>query len=42
MDDRDTPASVKVFDLELAALAIERDEFQDKWNYRLKPRDLGG
>lgn len=42
LDDRDYPAGVKVSDQELAALAIERDEFHGEWNYRLKPRDLGG
>ena len=41
-DDRDYPAGVKVSDQELAALSLERDEFHGEWNYRLKPRRLGG
>lgn len=32
-------AGIKVADEELAALAIERDEFHGEWNYRLQPRD---
>lgn len=42
LDDRDYPAGVKVSDQELAALALERDEFHGEWNYRLKPRGRGG
>jgi hypothetical protein len=42
LDDRNYPAGVKVSDQELAALAIERDAFHGEWNYRLKPRNLGG
>lgn len=42
LDDRDYPAGVKVSDQELAALSLERDEFHGEWNYRLKPRSLGG
>ena len=42
LDDRDYPAGVKVSDQELAALSLERDEFHGEWNYRLKPRRLGG
>jgi hypothetical protein len=29
---------VAVSDAELAAVAIERDEFHGEWNYRIKPR----
>jgi hypothetical protein len=42
LDDRDYAAGVKVSDQELAALSLERDEFHGEWNYRLKPRRLGG
>lgn len=42
LDDRDYPAGVKVSDQALAALSLERDEFHGEWNYRLKPRSLGG
>ena len=42
LDDRDYPAGVKVSDQECAALSLERDEFHGEWNYRLKPRRLGG
>lgn len=42
LDDRDYPAGVKVSAQELAVLALERDEFHGEWNYRLKPRNLGG
>jgi transposase len=42
LDDRDYPAGVKVSDQELAALALEPDEFHGEWNYRLKPRGRGG
>ncbi len=38
LDDRDYPAGIKVSDQELAALAIERDDFHGEWNYRIKPR----
>ena len=31
-------AGIKVSDAELAAVAIERDEFHGEWNYRIKPR----
>ena len=42
LDDRDYAAGVKVSDQELAALSLERDECHGEWNYRLKPRRLGG
>jgi hypothetical protein len=31
-------ASIEVSDAELAAIAIERDEFHGEWNCRIKPR----
>ncbi|MBI2725515.1 MAG: hypothetical protein HYX42_04620, partial [Polaromonas sp.] len=31
-------AGVKITDEELAAMAIERDEFHGEWNYRIRPR----
>jgi hypothetical protein len=31
-------AGIKVSDAELAAVAIERDEFHGEWNYRIQPR----
>jgi hypothetical protein len=41
IDDNTYAAGIKVSDQELAALAIERDEFHGEWNYRLKPRSQG-
>ena len=41
LDDNTYAAGIKVSDQELAALAIERDEFHGEWNYRLKPRSQG-
>jgi hypothetical protein len=38
LDDNDYPAGVKVSDAVLADLALERDDFHGKWNYRLNPR----
>jgi hypothetical protein len=31
-------AGIKVSDADLAAVAIERDEFHGEWNYRIRPR----
>lgn len=42
IDDGDYPAGIKVSDRELAALAIERDDFHGEWNYRVKPRRPDG
>lgn len=39
LDEKDYPAGLKVSDRQLAALAMERDDFHGEWNYRLKPRD---
>ena len=39
LDEKDYPAGLKVSDQQLAALAMERDDFHGEWNYRLKPRD---
>ena len=37
--DEDTyDAGSKVSDAELAAIAIERDEFHGEWNYRIRSR----
>ena len=38
LDDSTYAAEIKVSNRELAALAIERDEFHGEWNYRLEPR----
>jgi transposase len=38
LDENAYPPGIKVSDQELAALAIERDEFHGEWNYRLLPR----
>jgi len=39
LDENTYAPGIKVSDEELAALAIERDEFHGAWNYRLRPRD---
>ena len=38
LDENTYDAGIKVSDAELAAIAIERDEFHDEWNYRIRPR----
>src|SRR4030095_10609042 len=38
LDENAYDAGIKVTDEELAAMAIERDEFHGEWNYRLRPR----
>ena len=38
LDENTYEAGIKVSDAELAAVAIERDEFHGEWNYRIKPR----
>ena len=38
LDENVYDAGVKVTDEELAAMAIERDEFHGEWNYRILPR----
>ena len=39
IDENTYAKGIKVTDEELAALAIERDEFHGEWNYRLLPRN---
>ena len=39
LDENAYQAGIKVSDQELAALAIERDEFHGEWNYKLRPRE---
>ena len=38
LDESIYEAGIKVTDAELAAMAIERDEFHGEWNYRIKPK----
>ena len=38
LDENAYEAGIKVSDAELAAIAIERDEFHGEWNYRVSPR----
>ena len=38
LDENMYDAGIKISDAELAAVAIERDEFHGEWNYRIKPR----
>jgi hypothetical protein len=38
LDENVYDAGIKVSDNELAAVAIERDEFHGEWNYRIRPR----
>lgn len=38
LDENTYDAGIKVSDAELAAIAIERDDFHGEWNYRIKPR----
>ena len=38
LDENTYDAGIKVSDDELAAVAIERDEFHGEWNYRIRPR----
>jgi hypothetical protein len=38
LDENMYDAGIKVSDADLAAVAIERDEFHGEWNYRIKPR----
>jgi len=42
LDENSYEKGIKVTDEELAALAIERDEFHGEWNYRLLPRNQRG
>lgn len=37
-DENSYGAGIQVTDEELAAVAIERDEFHGEWNYRIRPR----
>jgi hypothetical protein len=39
LDENAYEAGLKVSNEEIAALAIERDEFHGEWNYRLRPRN---
>lgn len=39
LDESAYPKGIKVTDAELAALAIDREEFHGEWNYRLSPRN---
>jgi transposase len=39
LDENAYEAGLKVSNEEIAALAIQRDEFHGEWNYRLRPRD---
>lgn len=39
MDENAYASGIKVSAAELAALAIERDEFHGEWNYQLRPRN---
>ena len=38
LDENTYDAGIKVSDADLAAVAIERDEFHGEWNYRIRPR----
>lgn len=38
LDENAYEAGIKVSDAELAAIALERDEFHGEWNYRVSPR----
>ena len=38
LDENAYNAGIKVPDEELAAVAIERDEFHGEWNYRIRPK----
>jgi DDE family transposase len=38
LDENVYDAGIKVTDEELAAVAIERDDFHGEWNYRIRPR----
>ena len=38
LDENAYEAGIKVTDAELAAMAIERDEFHGEWNYRIRPQ----
>lgn len=38
LDENTYASGIKVSDAELAALAIERDEFHGEWNYRIRSR----
>jgi len=38
LDENAYEAGIKINDAELAAVAIERDEFHGEWNYRIRPR----
>jgi hypothetical protein len=40
LDENRYDAGIKVSDAELAAVAIERDEFHGEWNYRIAPRSV--
>jgi transposase len=40
LDENTYEAGIKVTDQELADLAIERDSFHGKWNYKISPRNL--
>ena len=38
LDENTYDAGIKVSDADLAAVAINRDEFHGEWNYRIRPR----
>lgn len=40
LDESTDLPGIKVSDEDLAMLVIERDEFHEEWNYRLRPQDL--
>ena len=42
LDENAYAAGIKVSDQEMAALAIERDDFHGEWNYRFRSRILSG
>jgi hypothetical protein len=42
LDENAYAAGIKVSDEEMAALALERDDFHGEWNYRFRPRLLPG
>lgn len=41
LDENTYPPGIKVSDVELAGLSIERDAFHGEWNYRFLPRNTG-
>jgi hypothetical protein len=38
LDQNLYPTGIKVTDIELDAIALERDTFHGEWNYRIKPQ----